>query len=94
MPELTPYNDVPPPPEDPQTVAYEHFQESVEYREAIEAIRRQKVDEVDVHNFLSRPISLREVLGEDAATDIAAEGIIYGFQAGFEYGARGGRVSD
>lgn len=96
MPELTPYNDVPTPPEDPQTVAYEHFQESDEYREAIAAIRDQKVDEVDMDNFLRRPISLQDVLGEDAATDIAAEGILLGFWAGFKYGARGGqgRVSD
>lgn len=96
MPELVPYDDGPKPTEDPQTVAYEDFQESDEYREAVAAIRRQTVDEVDVHNFLSRPISLQEVLGESAATDIAAEGILLGFWAGFKYGARGGqgRVSD
>lgn len=84
------YADDTEPYEDPRTVAYEDFQESVRYSSAVEAVRGLKVDDVDAGPILRRDISLEEVVGKLAATDVAAEGIIHGFEAGFEYGARGG----
>lgn len=77
------------PPTDPLTVAYEDFQESDRYEAALVAVRETKVDDVDAGPFLKRDISLQEVVGQDAATDVAAEGIIHGFEAGFDYGTRG-----
>ena len=74
------------PPTDPLTVAYEDFQESDRYEAALVAVRETKVDDVDAGPFLKRDISLLEVVGQDAATDVAAEGIIRGFEAGFDYG--------
>lgn len=75
--------------DDPMTCAYEDYLESDEYRAAISAVKSQKVDDVDAGPFLTRAISLQEVVGEDAATDVAAEGLIRGFEAGFRYGTRG-----
>lgn len=76
------------PPTDPLTVAYEDWQESDEYRSAIAAVAGQKVDDVDAGPFLTRDIPLSEVVGTDAAVDVAAEGLIHGFEAGFRYGRR------
>ena len=72
-------------PTDPLTVAYEDFQESDRYEEALVAVRETKVDDVDAGPFLKRDISLLEVIGH-AVADVAAEGIIRGFEAGFDYG--------
>lgn len=87
--DLTPWDD-PDVPTDALTLAYENWQESDEYRAALEAVRSTKVDDVDAGPFLTRDIPLSEAVGEDAATDVAAEGLIHGFEAGFRYGVRGG----
>lgn len=73
-------------PDDPLTCAYENFQESDEWKDALAAVARVKVDDVDIAPFTTRDIPLSEVVGEDAAIDVAAEGIIFGFEAGFRYG--------
>ena len=82
--DLTPGPD-PDVPEDLLARAYEDFQESDRYEAALVAVRETKVDDVDAGPFLKRDISLLEVIGH-AVADVAAEGIIHGFEAGFDYG--------
>lgn len=76
-------------PDDPLTNAYEDYQESDEWSKALSAVAGVKVDDVDAGPFLKRDIPLSEVVGADAATDVAAEGLLIGFEAGFRYGTRG-----
>jgi hypothetical protein len=74
--------------DDPMTCAYEDFQESDEWSKALSAVAGVKVDDVDAGPFTFRDIPLSEVVGSDAAIDVASEGIIIGFEAGFRYGRR------
>lgn len=81
--------DDPDNPRDPMLNAYEDYQESDRYQNHLAHIREVAVDSEDAGPFLRKDITLQEVIGQDAATDVAAEGLIIGFETGFEYGTRG-----
>lgn len=85
--DLTPGPD-PDVPLDPLTCAYEDYQESDEWSKALSAVSGVTVDNRDIAPFTTRDIPLSEVVGPDAAIDVASEGIIIGFEAGFRYGRR------
>jgi hypothetical protein len=83
-------DDDPDTPTDPLTVATEDWQESEDYQRELAHVRSVEVDSVDVGPFQRKGITLAGVIGHDPATDVAAEGLLLGFEAGFRYGARGG----
>ena len=72
----------------PVDAAMDDWRDSDDWDLSVASVARVVVDEVDVAPFMRRSITLEDVVGASAATDVAAEGLIQGFEAGFRYGAR------